>query len=86
MWTSLRGSEKELTSKGNFRSFLILNSLKLSLNSLKDVWVTKILKEIKFGVVWEKLKAKKMFSETKIHKILMTNSSFNITQRTAGKV
>ena len=41
---------------------------------------------MKFEGVWGKLEAKKLFTQTIIHKIRETNSSFDVKQRTMGKV
>ena len=43
---------------------------------MKGLRVTNIVKEINFEEVWGKVKAKKMFSETSIHIIFETKSSF----------
>ena len=44
---------------------------------MKGIRITKIVKEIKFEVVWGKLEAK-MLQETIIQKIFETNSSFHV--------
>ena len=44
---------------------------------MKDLRVTKIVKEIKFKGVWGQVRSKKLFPETIIHKISETSSSFH---------
>ena len=45
---------------------------------MNKLGVSKNLKESKFGMVCDKLKTKKMFSETMIDIILETNSNFHM--------
>ena len=45
---------------------------------MKGLRVTKIVKETKFEGVWGRVKSKKMFPETVIHKISEINSSFHV--------
>ena len=44
---------------------------------MEDLGATKTLQKVKFGVVWDKLKAKKI-SKTNIQKIFEINSSFHV--------
>ena len=53
---------------------------------MKDLRVTKIVKEIKFEGILGELESKNMFPETIIHKIFETNSSFHVEYCTTGKV
>ena len=76
--TSLKISEKLLISKANFCTFLKLNYSILVRNCVKELRVTKILKEISFEGVREEPQEKKLFSETIIHKIFKTISRFHI--------
>ena len=55
----MKSSEKQLPSKANIRTFLSLIALILGQNSVKDIKVTKIVKEIKFEGVWVELELKK---------------------------
>ena len=50
----------------------------MELNCVKGLGITKIVKEIRVEGVWGKLKAKKMFPDTSIHKIFETNFSFHV--------
>ena len=52
---------------------------------MKDLRVTKIIKEIKFKGVWGKLESKEDFQRQSV-KIFETNSSFHVKYRTPGKV
>ena len=45
---------------------------------MKRLRIFRFVKEIKFEGVWDELEAKKMFSETIIHKLFETNSSLNV--------
>ena len=45
---------------------------------MKDLRVTKNVKEIKFEGVWRDLDSKKLFPEKITHKIFETNSSFHV--------
>ena len=45
---------------------------------MKDLRVTKIVKEIKFEGAWGKLEAKKTFPEKIIHKTFETNSIVHV--------
>ena len=53
---------------------------------MKLLRVTKITIEVKFKKVWGKLEAKKLFSETHIHRIFETTSSFHVKSWATGKV
>ena len=55
----MKSWEKQLPSKANIRTFLSLTALILGQNSVKDIKVTKIVKEIKFEGVWGELELKK---------------------------
>ena len=52
----MRRSEKELSNKANFDTF---NCSDFRLKNVKHLGVTKTFKEIKFGLIWDKVKAKK---------------------------
>ena len=52
---------------------------------MKGLRVTKIVKEIRFEGVWGNLKAKKKIPPTTNYKIVQTNPSFHVKERTAGK-
>ena len=58
--------------------FCHVNALILDQNSVKDLGVTKQVKEIKFEEVWSELESKKKFPETKNYKISETNSHFHL--------
>ena len=58
--------------------FCHVNALILDQNSVKDLGVTKQVKEIKFEEVWSELESKKKFPETKNYKISQTNSHFHL--------
>ena len=58
--------------------FCHVNALILDQNSVKDLGVTKQVKEIKFEEVWSELESKKKFPETKNYKISETNSNFHL--------
>ena len=78
---------KAAASKANFRTFLSLNFFNIrSKNSVKDLRVTKYVKENRFEGVWGELELKKKLPETITDKILETNSSFHVKQCTTGKV
>ena len=51
---------------------------------MKDLRVTKNVKEIKFEGVWGELESKKC-PETITHKIFKTNSCFHVKEHTTGK-
>ena len=83
----MKRSEKMLPSKANFRTFLSLNFFNVrSKNSVKDLRVTKNVKENRFEGVWGEVEFKKKLPETMTHKIFETNSSFHVKQCTTGKV
>ena len=54
----------------NFRTFLQLNCSNLKSNCVEDLTVTKIVKEIKFEKVWDKLELKIGFQRQSVKKYL----------------
>ena len=56
----MKRSGKQLPRKDNFRTFCHSIALMLGLNSVKDLRVTKNVKEIKFEGVWGELESKKV--------------------------
>ena len=59
----MKRSEKQFPSKANFSIFWNLIALNFGKNCVKGLIVTKIVKEIKFEGVWDKLKGKKNVSK-----------------------
>ena len=70
--------EKQLPSKASFSPILQLNCSNLCYISVKDLRVTKIVKEIKFEGAWGELECKKMFPEAIIDKIFEKSSGCEI--------
>ena len=68
--TSFKGSEKQLSRKGNFCTFCKLIALTLGWNSFKSLRVTKNVKEIKFEGVWDELESKNGFQRQSVTKYL----------------
>ena len=60
MWTTMKSYEMQLHSKANLALFCIFIPLILGSNSVKDISVTTILKEIKFERALGELESKKM--------------------------
>ena len=59
--TSLKRWDKQLPIKANFSPFCILISLILGLKSVKDLSITKIVKEMTLEGIWDELVSKKCF-------------------------
>ena len=57
----MKRSEKKLAHKANFSTFLALSWY--NQNGIKDLKVTKIVKEIKFEGIWGELEAKTVSRE-----------------------
>ena len=86
IWTSVKRLGKYFPSKTNFSTFLHISCPILSWNCVKGLRVPNFDKKIKFEGIWGRVGSKKLFAETTTHKILETNSSFYVEQRTTGKV
>ena len=63
-------SEKQLPSKENFSIFLGLKCSNFRLKLCEGIRITKIVKEIKFEVVWGELEAEKCFQRQSFTKYL----------------
>ena len=86
IWTSLKRSGKFLSSEANFNIFSHVSCsnfrLKLCQGSLR-------YKNCQKNQIWGglgRVRSTKLFTETTIHKILQTNSSFYVKQCSTGKV
>ena len=81
-----KGRESSYQVRQILALFCKLVALILGQNCVKDLSVTKIVKQIKFegGLRW--VGSKNLFPETIIHKIFETNSSFHLKQCTSFHV
>ena len=68
--TSVKRSEKYLSSETKFSTFLQLTCPNFSWNCVQDFIVIILVREIKFERVWSELEARKLFPETIMDKIL----------------
>ena len=86
IWTSVKSWESISQVRQILALFCISVALILSWNCVKGLRVPNFDKQIKFEGIWGRVRSKKLFAERTTHKILETNSSFYVEQRTTGKV
>ena len=89
IWTSVKGSGKQLSSKTNSRAFLKISCSNFKLKLCQGPQSNKNYQTNQIKGSWASQK-QKMFLETVIHKIFETNLceiiSFHVKQRIMGKV
>ena len=74
--TSVKRSEKQLTSKASFNPFWNLVARILVWNCVKGLRITKIVNETKFHGIWGELEAKNCFQRQSFAKYLKQTLSF----------
>ena len=82
----MKRAEKYLLSKKNFSSFLQISCSNFTLKLCQRPSIYQNSQKHKICLGLGRIRSKKTFSETIVHKIFETNSSFNVKEHNTGKV